>query len=138
VGQLPARAAKIFDRVASAYPAMLDRLWVEFVLPREILTQPVERWCWQDGITACLKYPVVVRDLERMRRPGHWVSWQEKWRHLVDCTDGEGCHPARWIREDEAADPNRLFASLRNRPNHVFAVLAANPADAPNRTSALA
>jgi vWA-MoxR associated protein C-terminal domain/vWA-MoxR associated protein middle region 0/Effector-associated domain 2 len=65
---------------------------LEFELGPEELTLPVHRWRKEldSGMASplCVKYPIVVRSLERARSTRWHRSWKQRWQRLTD-------HPER-------------------------------------------
>ncbi|MDP9792826.1 hypothetical protein J2S43_001338 [Catenuloplanes nepalensis] len=66
----------------------LDALTVELVLPRSLLTEPVDQWQFRDTQPYVLgqRRRLVIRSYERMSsdRDDLWPQWFEKWRAVED------------------------------------------------------
>ncbi|WP_250007950.1 hypothetical protein [Actinoplanes sp. M2I2] len=62
-------------------------VFVEFVLPWELLNVGVDRWRKETGsarpIALAMDYPVVVRSLERLRTQRWHRPWHQRWRQLL-------------------------------------------------------
>jgi len=54
---------------------------VEFILPRSLLSHPVDQWN-VTGVPLGVEYPVVVRSLERIGSRRLYPLWQERWQQL--------------------------------------------------------
>lgn len=76
-----------------------DKVLVEFILPRELLSQAVDQWTdeFKEPLGACL--PVVVRSLERLREPARQRGWQQCWNHLLACRERALLHSLWWLEE---------------------------------------
>jgi vWA-MoxR associated protein C-terminal domain/Trypsin-like peptidase domain/Effector-associated domain 2/vWA-MoxR associated protein middle region 0 len=59
----------------------LDGFSVEMILPRSLLTEPVDRWEFTDLIPYAVgtRHPVIVRSRDRLRRDDLWPQWRRKW-----------------------------------------------------------
>jgi hypothetical protein len=127
------------DDVLAAVPEGLDEQpWdpmIEFVLPRRLLGEPVDEWEFGRSGFALplgLRYPVVVRSLDRMRNPGHHADWWRKSRRLTEAghrvnPDALHCfEPPRDQRPDSA---RVLFARLTGH-EQVVALAVPHPPDA--------
>ena len=58
-------------------------LSVEFVLPDDLLQTPVDEWVVYEEALG-VRYPVVVRSLNRSRDPIMYASWRDKWSQFQD------------------------------------------------------
>ncbi|CCK25113.1 hypothetical protein BN159_0734 [Streptomyces davaonensis JCM 4913] len=115
---------------------------LEFVLPWELLNEPVEWWL-KDGehpspTPLALDHSVAVRSLERMGRQAWHRRWYTKWRQLTERP--ERSH-AFWSLP--GSDDNYLFhleRELKEDGDAVCLVLSAPPGDDPGvgRREALA
>ena len=127
-------------RLQESLPALfrtVDRgsLLLEFVVPRELLNSNFDQWpiperpddpssrSYQLGV----RYPVVVRDLERMAPSDDRSLWQARWKRLCD---GAGPSPAavRWVGPRDRDSYDSLTASLlreRARGQVCLALLSA-------------
>ncbi|MFD7403296.1 hypothetical protein ACFV7R_11610 [Streptomyces sp. NPDC059866] len=66
-----------------------DRLadvWLEFVLPFELLNLPVDWWPRDTAevphVPLAVDYPVVVRSLDRLQNPDWYRFWRTRWQQL--------------------------------------------------------
>jgi hypothetical protein len=90
------------------------KLVVEFILPRHLLTHPIEGWQRRAAGRGTLDgyCVVVVRDIERQTDESLWMPWREKWRHMMD-QDSEGAQLSRWITcTDPPSPPSELIRQL--------------------------
>ncbi|MFD5862895.1 VMAP-C domain-containing protein [Streptomyces chartreusis] len=95
-------------------------LTLEFLLPRELLELPVERWT-KRAMGAALgrlgeEHPVLLRSLDRLQRRDTHGKWAVRWRALVGGEAGR----AHWFPEDGNA---RLLSD----PVPAVVVLSAPP-----------
>jgi hypothetical protein len=74
------------DRVLDAtYEALGDdeaTLRVEVIVPRILLTEPIDQWQLEEAIAVPIgeKLPLVLRSYDRMRNPRLRPQWAHKWR----------------------------------------------------------
>ena len=59
-----------------------ERLTVEMILPRSLITEPVDQWPVSDILPAAIgtRFPVVLRSFERLRHDALRPQWRTKWR----------------------------------------------------------
>ncbi|RRR74920.1 MAG: CHAT domain-containing protein [Candidatus Viridilinea halotolerans] len=91
-GTLATVMARLTQLVHEAQQSTTAELWVEFLLPHEIIHCDVDQWCIELGSRIRRerpigkKYPVVVRSLDRIeycQREAHLrLRWQERWQQL--------------------------------------------------------
>jgi hypothetical protein len=93
----------------------IDELTIEFILPQRLIGHPVEQWEFnRRGFSRPLgiRYPVVVRSLERLRNRALHDAWRHKWRRVAD----HGHRPDRGaihcIGRPGARDPQGLYSEL--------------------------
>jgi hypothetical protein len=101
------------DRLEDVYDK-IPPIDLEFVLPRDLLCEPIEEWGDLDTEDQQLQddFVVVVRDLERQRNPRLRLRWRQKWQELID--NGPGTAMSRWITcNDPERAPGQLFKELR-------------------------
>jgi hypothetical protein len=67
---------------------------IEFVLPGQLLNEPVDRWQWELDSSRprrlAIRYPLVIRSLERMRADQWHRVWRGRWQTLADPTIQQG------------------------------------------------
>jgi hypothetical protein len=100
---------------------------IEFVLPWQLLTEPVDTWCKElsgpQPSPLSLEYPVVIRSLERIRADQWHRSWRGRWKTLTaGDTDGD---PIVCATEEQHA--MQLEAKLRGDGSAVVLVLSGPP-----------
>jgi hypothetical protein len=91
------------------------KLVVEFILPRHLLTHPIEGWQRRAAGHGTLDdyCVVIVRDIERQTDESLWTPWREKWRHMMDQDGEEGSQLSRWITcTDPPCPPSELIRRL--------------------------
>jgi hypothetical protein len=104
------------ERLEKAHPDIL-RMDLEFVLPRELLCEPIEEWANWDTEYQQLQddFVVVVRDLERQRNPRLRLRWRKNWKEMIDSDSGPGTDMSRWITcHDPERAPGQLYRELRS------------------------
>lgn len=124
------------------------RLRLEFVLPFELLNLPVDEWSFdapygQEPLS--VRYPVVVRSLDRLRNRGWHRDWRRRWDRLAGGADGRGGGGGvHWSPPGGVEGPGgpgvphgsghraqdgavHLFSRLRGDPGLVALVLSAPP-----------
>jgi hypothetical protein len=84
---------------------------VEFILPRELLNEPVHEWLLDEDDEysyLAADHIVIVRDLQRQRRSTSVLKWRQKWEWINLVGDVSAC-PGVWISCDVAPpDPGTL------------------------------
>ncbi|MER7596865.1 VMAP-C domain-containing protein [Streptomyces hydrogenans] len=93
--EVPAAVERLLQRAEQDWARQPGRPVLEFVLPVNLLNEPME---WfpvafrPDAATAlCLTYPVVLRSLERMRATEFHRRWHNRWQQALDSPD-TACH----------------------------------------------
>jgi vWA-MoxR associated protein C-terminal domain/vWA-MoxR associated protein middle region 0/Effector-associated domain 2 len=104
------------------------QLYIEFVLPRPLLNLPVERWVKESDTDLPtplgIRYPLVIRSLERMRRKDWHRVWRQRWEHLRGNPGGTDAH---WCRPDGDGYPARLERKLMSDLRLVSLILSSPP-----------
>ncbi|GLL04649.1 hypothetical protein GCM10017581_063960 [Dactylosporangium matsuzakiense] len=123
--------AKVDEQLAdlAADPTVdIDALTIEFILPRSLLNFPVDQWeVSAPGYSRPIgvHYPVVVRDLPRMRNRIIRSRWRRRcqWVHGPEATT-----PANAVRfinlRDDTSD---LYAELMQEPHRPACVVVIGP-----------
>ncbi|SBT94500.1 hypothetical protein GA0115233_109033 [Streptomyces sp. DI166] len=104
---------------------------LEFILPWELLNEPVEWWSKESGhpdpTPLAMDYPVLVRSLERLQRAAWHRPWHAKWRQLKERPADS--HP-HWSRpEPDKAYFFHLERELKEDAHAVCLVLSEPPGD---------
>lgn len=131
---------EIRSRLQESLPALVrtvDRssLFVEFVVPRELLNTDFDQWQIPErhgGFTRQYyqlgaRYPVVVRDLERMTPSDDRSLWRTKWQLLCNCA-GPVNGAVRWVDPQDRDSYQSLSTSLLRKRAHGQVCLALLPA----------
>jgi hypothetical protein len=131
--EIPRRVGELVGQVEQSLPRSPETgLALEFVLPFELLNIPVEQWTADPASSQqipeplVLRYPVVVRSLERMRHRNWHRKWHERWRLLVNTSEPE----VLWSERSARSIPD-LGAELA-RDDRIVAVVLSEP-PAPDR-----
>ena len=131
--------SEIRSRLQESLPALLqtvnrNSLFLEFVVPRELLNTDFDQWlipersgdptgrCYQLG----LRYPVVVRDLERMTPSNDRSLWQARWQRLCEC-DGLVNGAVRWVGPQDRHSYSSLNTGLLRKRGEVCLALLSAP-----------
>ncbi|MET8824830.1 trypsin-like peptidase domain-containing protein [Streptomyces sp. NPDC004610] len=118
--------AYVQERIDEAFTQLspgADEL-LTFVLPRDLLNEPVARWARgaDDSTPLGCAYPLVVADRSRHRSGGHRHQLAKKWQKL----DAEGGTAPHRVACDTSEHPPRLRHRLRG-PEVVMAAYATAP-----------
>jgi hypothetical protein len=130
---------KIQARLRECLPALFHTtsrgsLLIEFAVPSRLLDTDFDQWSvpyrpngppgrdYQLGE----KYPVVVRDLERMAPGGDRSLWEARWERLRNCVDSSP-GAVFWVGPRES-DSGSLRARLRLKDSHGQVCLGLLPA----------
>lgn len=115
-------------------------LILEFVVPRDLLNIDFDQWLIPerpDGPSARnyhlgVRYPVVVRDLERMSKADDHSMWRARWQRLRGCA-GSARDAVRWAGPQAGDSYDSLSASLLRQRAHgqVCLALLSTPSDGP-------
>lgn len=101
-------------------------LFLEFVLPWDLLNMPVE-FLRRDStsIPLVVDHPVVIRSLERMRTDRYHRAWRQRWQALVD--RAPNIHPYWSHAVTEGDDIERMALELQQDRSIVSVVLSEPP-----------
>ncbi|MEV5970902.1 hypothetical protein [Streptomyces sp. NPDC051921] len=118
---------QLVDQAEQDWAGRPGRPVMEFVLPVHLLNHPME---WLPvasdspvSTALCLSYPVVLRSLERMRKPQLHRRWHNRWQQLLDSSDtvchwdtagSRGHDPSQWA--STLATDERLVSVALNAP----------------------
>jgi vWA-MoxR associated protein C-terminal domain/vWA-MoxR associated protein middle region 0/Effector-associated domain 2 len=113
--------------------ASLGELWLEFVLPADLLNLPVQLWSKtpliNEKIPLALDHPIVVRSLERLRTPRLHLAWRRRWAHMAT-----GQVRPYWSRPSGDSYFTRLAAEL-SYDQDIMSVVLSEPPDPGNDTA---
>lgn len=88
----------------------IDELVIEFLLPLELLSLPVDQWQVEEAELAhplCVEHHVIVRYRDRSQVRGGYGQWREKTRRLRN-----GSPTVQWVDPNNTAAVGRLFGQL--------------------------
>lgn len=121
---------EVRGRLQESLPVLVqtvDRrsLILEFVVPRELLNMDFDQWLIPerpDGLPGRnyhlgVRYPVVVRDLERMTQAHDRSMWRARWQRLCGCA-GPVRDAVRWVGPQDGDSYDSLAASLLRERAH--------------------
>ncbi|MXM67570.1 hypothetical protein GR925_30085 [Streptomyces sp. HUCO-GS316] len=128
---LPGAVEQLIEEAEERWADLRQPVILEFVLPWELLNEPVEWWPKESDSEAptplALDYPVVVRSLERLQRAAWHRPWHTKWRQLRERPADSHSH---WSRP--AQDGSYFFhleRELKEDRHAVCLVLSQPPGD---------
>lgn len=129
--ELPGAVERLIEEAEEKWADLRQPVILEFILPWELLNEPVEWWSKESGSEAptplVMDYPVVVRSIERLQRAAWHRPWHHKWRQLRERPADSHSHwssPA----EDEAYFFH-LERELKEDRHAVCLVLSQPPGD---------
>lgn len=120
--RLPELVETLLVEKAQVANRQVPELTVEFVLPRQMISIPVDQYHYtfkKLRRRLGIDYPIVVRSLERMRDHQMRHSWQGKWSWL---RENPGGGDTTWVRAFGECDGERLYAVLCERSNVCLAL----------------
>ncbi|MEU7908481.1 effector-associated domain 2-containing protein [Actinoplanes sp. NPDC049118] len=100
-----------------------DPLRVEFFLPSSLLGLPVDRWSDGGEPSIGVRYPVVVRSIDRAHSILLRRRWELSWRRLMAQRQALAADAAHWLER-----PAQISASL-SAAEPVLVAMAAGPND---------
>jgi hypothetical protein len=113
--------------------ASTGQIWLEFVLPADLLNLPVQLWSKtplvDEKIPLVLDHPIVVRSLERLRTPRLHLAWRRRWAQLAT-------EPVRpyWSRPSGDGYFTRLAAEL-SYDQRIMSLVLSEPPEPGNVTA---
>lgn len=85
---LPAAVERLVERAEEKWADLRSHVTLEFILPWELLNEPVEWWHKESSSASptplVMDYAVLLRSLERLRRAAWHRPWHSKWRQLQE------------------------------------------------------
>ncbi|UXY31131.1 VMAP-C domain-containing protein [Streptomyces sp. HUAS TT20] len=129
--ELPAAVEALIEETEERWADLRQPVFLEFVLPWELLNEPVEWWSRESDSSLptplVLDYPVVVRSLERLQRGAWHRPWSAKWRQLSERPADSRSH---WSRPgQEGPYFFHLERELKEDGQAVCLVLSEPPGD---------
>ncbi len=129
--ELPEAVRSVVRAMEEQWFDVREPVNLEFVLPWELLNEPVEWWLKDgehpDPTPLALDHSVVVRSLERMGRGAWHRPWFTKWRQLTERPERSHAFWSRTGGDDSY--PFHLERELKEDSNAVCLVLSAPPGD---------
>ncbi|MFG2543539.1 hypothetical protein ACGFOM_13980 [Streptomyces sp. NPDC048594] len=123
---LPAAADRLVQEAEERWSDLRQPVVIEFILPWELLTEPVEWWHKEAEAPVptplVMDYTVVVRSFERLRKAAWHRPWNNRWRQLKDRPAESRSH---WSPPDQSAF--HLERELKDDQQIVCLVLSAPP-----------
>jgi NTP-dependent ternary conflict system VMAP-like protein/effector-associated domain 2 (EAD2)-containing protein len=110
-----------------------SELRIEFFLPLSLLNEAFEWWSkdssFPPAAPLALYHSVVVRSLERLRRPAWHRVWRSRWEQLQQ---QPAASRVLWVDPRRADHVRRLEADLTSDPGYVAVVLSEPPRGDPS------
>ncbi|WP_158973231.1 hypothetical protein [Streptomyces griseus] len=85
--ELPSEVEQLIEQTEERWSDLRQPVVLEFILPWELLSEPVEWWNKESGSSPTplvLDYPVLLRSFERLRKASWHRPWHNKWRQLKE------------------------------------------------------
>lgn len=129
--ELPGAVERLIEEAEEKWADLRQPVILEFILPWELLNEPVEWWSKESGSGSptplVLDYPVVVRSIERLQRAAWHRPWHNKWRQLRERPADS--HPYWSSPERDGAYFFHLERELKEDQHAVCLVLSQPPGD---------
>lgn len=129
LGDAVERLSDLLRQVPEHVDDDIEELIVELILPRALITRPVDQWQVDREFphalgTGC---PVIVRSLDRLLRADLHVPWGRKWRWLTE--NGQHADPScfRDVDVHDQPDVSALRAMLLRSESPVVLVMRTPP-----------
>jgi hypothetical protein len=129
--EIMARFPDLVHRAHAVLGIGLGEMVVEFILPRNLISHPVDQWEIDEIFphrlgTSC---PVVVRSLDRLYNRELHGAWRQKWRTLS--TNGHRIAPDTvfWLLAPGSRTPKALHANLRREQTTCAVAMTFPPQD---------
>ncbi|MFI9385785.1 hypothetical protein [Kutzneria sp. NPDC052558] len=121
LAEIERHVADLVERAEDAWHLRPEPIQLEFLLPRELMHLPVDRWLaeYDDGVDRYLgvQFEVVLRSLDRMRKQSWHRNWLLRWRSM------SAGAPALWCRQESDNYLSELVATLADQPETCVVVL---------------
>ncbi|WIM99322.1 hypothetical protein ACTOB_002972 [Actinoplanes oblitus] len=124
--ELEAEVDKVVLETERRWAHLEGPVTIEFVLPSQLLNEPVDRWCWElDSASPrrlALQFPLVIRSLERIRAVQWHRVWRGRWRAVT-----EGVVQPGLVHRAQGQTDVQLEAALNRDGKAVVLVLSEPP-----------
>lgn len=126
--------ARLLESVEEEWAHYQPHIFVEFVLPEELLNLDVDQWVWEidpriPEPIGC-HYPVVIRSLERMAKPKWHRPWYQRWQELENQLATGGAIAAEsgyWSMPSEIESIRHIMSTFEEKPALIALVPSAPP-----------
>jgi hypothetical protein len=123
IADLRARVDRLFARVMPMIRYDLENFLVEVILPRALITEPVDQWpvtdIMQDPMGS--RFRVVLRSLERLRHEMLRPQWMRKWQLAAE-QSSPGEHVMLFLDAGRGLSAAQVRAALRPDDKIVLAI----------------
>ncbi|CAM5691676.1 SAV_2336 N-terminal domain-related protein [Streptomyces chartreusis] len=130
--EIPRAVGRAVEETEAIWADVRQVVTLEFVLPNELLNEPVEWWLKEDDslspMPLALDYPVVLRSLERQRHSSWRGSWRSRWRNLTNDPRNRRVYESR-VDATDPSHPFHLERELKEDGNIVCLILNQPPSD---------
>lgn len=126
--------AELMEGIEQDWAPQEPTIYVEFVLPEELLNLDVDQWAWDTDYRmpepiGC-HFHVVIRSLERMTTQKWHRPWYRRWRQLQDQLVTYGAiarDSGYWSMSADDASTRRIMSDFERGPALVALVPSAPP-----------
>lgn len=124
------RLYDLLQQVPEHIDDVVEELWIELILPRALITRPVDQWPVDREFPHVLgtAHPLVIRSLDRLRCAPLHPPWAKKWRWMT--TNGRNPDLSYFLDIDEhdrRPDVGALRAKLLRNDSPVALVMRTPP-----------
>ncbi|MEU6374309.1 hypothetical protein [Streptomyces sp. NPDC046909] len=128
---LEAAVSRIIRMVEERGGDRSAQLWLEFVLPFELLNLPVDWWPRDMGevppVPLAVDYPVVIRSLDRLQTSAWHRFWRRRWQQLTNDEQPPAGSVHVNVAGQDGGHLRGLGARLGDNEHLVAAVLSGPP-----------
>lgn len=126
--------AKLVESLEEEWAHYRPTIFVEFVLPEELLNLDVDQWAWdidqQPPEPIGCHYPVVIRSLERMAKRTWHRPWYERWEHLqiqLSVNGAIALESGYWSSAGDGSSIHKIMSDFEKEPTLVVLMPSAPP-----------
>lgn len=128
------KVAELMENLEADWAAYQPAIFVEFVLPHELLNLDVDQWDWDTDPRLSepigCHFPVVVRSLDRMSTRKYHRSWFQRWQQLKQQLSNFGAiapDSGYWSTSGNAESLRAISAAFEQQPALIALVPSAPP-----------
>jgi hypothetical protein len=123
---IKARVDGLFGEVYRELGYEPEMLTVEVVVPRVLLTEPVDQWDLTELLAVPIgsRFLVVLRSYERLRQHRLWPVWRAKW-NLAQNQGPPDSGTMHYLAPEDRSGPHQIATQLR--PDRKLALVCGRP-----------